>query len=114
MARKLLLSLVLLSGCSKGPEADVQYIGQARSAAAEWALINQKAAQGQLNRTYVASMHHWLRDDIQTSLDSLTERKAPYAAEMAALLREPDDAAPDQLRAHADRLKGIEDQIESA
>jgi hypothetical protein len=114
MTRKLLLLILLLSGCSKGADADVQYIGQARSAAAEWALINQKAAAGQLNRAYVTSMHQWLREAVQTSLDSVTERNSPYGREMAALVHEPDDAAPAQLRAHADRLKQIEDQIESA
>jgi len=114
MARRLLLLLVLLSGCSKGPQADLQYIGQARSAAAEWALINQKAAAGQLNRTYVNSMHHWLRDAIRTSSDSVTERNSAYAREMDLLLKLPDDAQPQQLRDHAARLKKIEDSLESA
>jgi len=31
-----------------------------------------------------------------------------------ALLRQPDDAAPEELRAHADKLKQIEDNLESA
>jgi hypothetical protein len=33
---------------------------------------------------------------------------------MKALAAEPADASPSTLRAHADRLKQIEDQLESA
>ena len=49
-------SLLLLAACSKGPEADLQYIKQARSLAAEWALVNEQAEQGKLTAPYVASM----------------------------------------------------------
>lgn len=88
MARKLLLLALLLAGCSKGAEADLQYIGEARSAAAEWALINEQANEGKLNATYVASMHEWLREDIHASLKGLSQPDAPYAREMAALLQQ--------------------------
>ena len=37
---------LLVAACSKGPEADLQYIKQARSVAAEWALVNELAVQG--------------------------------------------------------------------
>ena len=89
--RRVLLFALLLAGCSKGPEADLQYIKQARSLAAEWALVNDRAAQGKLTSTYVSSMH-----------------------KIKALLDQPDDAAPDELQAHAGKLKQIEDQLESA
>ena len=46
--RRALLLLLLLAGCSNGPEADLQYIKQARSAGAEWALVNEQASQGKL------------------------------------------------------------------
>ena len=64
--------------------------------------------------TYVVSMHKWLRDELQTSLTSLTEPDSPYGDEMAALLQQPDDAAPQDLRARSDALKKIEDDLESA
>ena len=48
MARRLLLLLLLTAGCSKGPQADLPYISEARSLAAEWALVNEQAAQGKL------------------------------------------------------------------
>jgi hypothetical protein len=112
--RWVILLAFILAACSKGPEADLQYIKQARSAAAEWALVNQEAAEGKVTRTYVASMHQWLRDEVQTSLTSLTEPDSPYGDEIAALLQQPDDAAPQNLRARSEALKKIEDSLESA
>ena len=46
---------LFLAGCSKGPEADLQYIERARSLAAEWAMVNEQAAKGRLTGTYVGS-----------------------------------------------------------
>jgi hypothetical protein len=112
--RWLILFALMLAACSKGPEADLQYIKQARSAAAEWALVNEQAQQGTVTGTYAASMHKWLRDEVHTSLTSLTEPDSPYGDEIAALLQQPDDAAPQALRARSDNLKKIEDSLESA
>ena len=115
MARLLLCSLaVLVAACSKGPDADLQYIKQARSVAAEWALVNEQAGKGALTATYVASMHEWLRDQLQTSSQSLTRPDSRYGEEIRALLQQPDDAAPEELRAHVDKLKQVEDSLESA
>ena len=114
MRRKSLLLLLFLAGCSKGPEADLQYIKQARSAGAEWALVNEQASHGKLTGIYVANMRKWLRQDLQSSLTALTQPDSRYALEIHALLQQPDDAAPEELRAHADKLKQIEDQLESA
>ena len=114
MLRRSSLLLLLLAGCSKGAEADLQYIGQARSLGAEWALVNEQSNKGQLTPTYVRSMHKWLRDNLQTAASSLAQPDSRYGAEIRTLLAEPDDAAPDELRAHAARLKQIEDSLESA
>ena len=114
MLRRSFLALCLLAGCSQGPEADLQYIKQARSAAAEWALVNEQASQGKLTATYVASMHRWLRDEIRSASAALSQPESPYGAEIGALLKQPDDASPQSLRAHSDSLKRIEDQLESA
>ena len=113
MRWSLLLAL-LLSACSKGPQADLPYIGEARSLAAEWALVNDQAAKGQLNATYVSTMRAKLREQLQTAASSLTQPNSPYGVEIQMLLREPDNAAPPVLRAHADELKRQEDQLESA
>lgn len=106
--------LALLAGCSEGPEADLQYIKQARSLGAEWALVNEQARDGKLTDTYVSSMRAWLREQLGTSSNALTRADSPYAREIHALLQQPDDAAPEKLRGHADKLKQIEDQLESA
>jgi hypothetical protein len=114
MLRKSLLVALLLAGCSKGPQADLQYIKQARSLGSEWALINEQARQGKLTRVYVSSMHQWLRQQLQTSSSALSVPNARYAIEIHALLQQPDDAPPQELRARCAVLKQIEDQLESA
>jgi hypothetical protein len=106
--------LLLLAGCSKGPNADLQYIKQARSLAAEWAVINQQANAGRLTGIYVDSMHYWLHDGLRTAFASLAQPDSRYGKEMQALLAEPQNAAPQELRSHADALKKIEDKLESA
>jgi len=106
--------LLALAACSKGPQADLQYIKQARSAGAEWALVNEQANAGKVAATYAGSMHQWLRQQIQTASSDLTAPDSRYAIEIQALLAQPDDAAPEELRAHVDKLKQIEDGLESA
>jgi len=106
--------LLALAACSKGPQADLQYIKQARSAGAEWALVNEQARAGKLTPTYVASMHEWLRQQIQSASAALTVRDSRYAAEIQALLSQPDDARAEELRAHSEKLKQIEGSLESA
>jgi hypothetical protein len=110
----MLLLLLGLASCSKGPETDLQYFGDARSLAAEWALVNEQAGAGKLNPTYVGSMHQWIRQQIETDSSSLTQPDSDYAAEIASLLKQPDNASPDALRSHADKLKHVEDSLESA
>jgi hypothetical protein len=115
MRAKPLFLLLLLGGCvSAPPQADLQYVKQARSLAAEWALLNEQAAEGRLIPPYVAAMREWLRDGLETTSTSLTEPDSAYGGEIRALLDEPANAAPVELRAHVERLKQIEDELESA
>ena len=111
---RFLLLLLLLAGCSRGPQADLQYISEARSCAAEWALVNQEAAEGKLTDAYVETMRNALRQQIETAKAALTVPDSDYAGEMGALLATPGDAPPSQLRSHVDRLRQIEDSLESA
>jgi hypothetical protein len=105
---------LLLWGCSKGPEADLPSIGEARSLGAEWALVNEQAAKGHLTSAYITTMHKKLREQLQSAASALTQPDSTYGKEIAALLQQPDDAAPATLRAHSDKLKQIEDSLESA
>jgi hypothetical protein len=112
--RKPLLLLLLLVACSKGPQADLPAISAARSLGAEWALVNQEASRGHLTAAYVKTMRQQLREQLQTNASSLTSSDTPYAREIQALLAEPDDAPPQELRAHSGKLRQIEDGLESA
>jgi len=112
--RWLLLFAFTLAACAKGPDADLPAIGSARSLGAEWALVNEQAAQGHLTPAYVQSMRKQLRQQLQTEASSLTRPDSGYGQEIRALLAEPDAATPGELRGHADKLKQIEDSLESA
>ena len=114
MVRTVIAILILLAGCSKAPESDLQYIKRARSLAAEWALVNQQASVGKLTPTYVRSMHRWAHDGLETAASSLSEPDSRYGAEIRALLAQPEDADPAAIRAHSQMLKQIEDSLESA
>jgi hypothetical protein len=114
MSRKPLLLALLLASCSRGPDADLASIGEARSLTAEWALVNEQALRSQLNATYVDTMRKQLREQLQTTASSLTQPNSLYGREIGAALAERDNASPEALRAHADRLKQVEDSLESA
>ncbi|HEX8839150.1 MAG TPA: hypothetical protein VF750_01620 [Sphingomicrobium sp.] len=104
----------LLWGCSKGPDADLALIGEARSLGAEWALVNEQAQKKQLTPIYTETMRKKLREQLQSMQSSLTQPASEYSREINALLQERDDAAPGALRAHVEKLKQIEDKLESA
>jgi len=117
MSRQPLFPFTLLAlsvGCARAPDADLQYIKQARSIAAEWALVNEQGHAGQLTGTYVAAMHDWLHDGLLTASTSLSQPNSRYGVEIRALLAAPPDAPPAMLRSHGEVLKQIEDTLESA
>jgi Tfp pilus assembly protein PilP len=111
--RWLSLLLLLLAACSKGADADLASIGEARSLTAEWALVNEQAADGKVTHTYADTMREQLRDQLQSTSSALTQPNSRYGNEIGAVLRLPDDAAPPLLRLHAATLKQIEDHLES-
>ena len=112
--RWTLLIALTLAACSKGPEADLPTIGEARSLGAEWALVNEQAAAGKVTQTYARTMRARLREQLQTDLGSLIEPKSEYGNEIRAIIALSDEASPAVLRAHASALKRIEDHLESA
>lgn len=81
---------------------------------AEWALVNEQAAAGHLTGTYVRTMRQTFRQQLQSSAKSLSQPQSAYGHEIQAVLREPDNAAPQQLRTYSSKLKQIEDSLESA
>ena len=111
---KRLTMVLLLSGCAQGAQQDLPYIKQARSAAAEWALVNDQAGRDKLTRPYVQGMREAAREELKTAASSLSDPGSPQGREIGALLAEPADAPADRLRAHVDRLKRLEDSLESA
>jgi hypothetical protein len=114
MVRRSFLLPLLIAGCSKGPQADLPAIGEARSLAAEWALVNEQASSGQLNATYTRTMREQLRHQLETNASALTRPDSRYGEEIHILLAQPEDAPADELSAHAAVLKQIEDGLESA
>lgn len=112
--RRLLLILFLVTGCSKGPETDLPSIAEARSLAAEWALVNQLALEGKLTRSFTQTMRANVREELKSAASSLTEPRSAYGAEIEELLKQPDDAPPARIRTSAARLKQIEAELESA
>jgi hypothetical protein len=112
--RWMLLLTLLLAACSKGAEADLPYISQARSLGAEWALVNEQASQDKLTPTYIKTMRDSVREQLQTAAKALTQPDSRYGIEIRTLLAEPDNAPPEELRSHADKLRQIEDSLESA
>ena len=114
MRHCLLLLLALTAACSKGPQADLQYIAEARSLGAEWALVNSEAEKGNVTDAYLAAMRSSLQQQAKSAASAVTQPDTDYAREMQALAQEPADAAPATLHAHSDALKRIEDSLESA
>jgi hypothetical protein len=110
--KRLVLLCLVLSGCAQGAQKDLPSIAQARSLAAEWALVNEQAIEGKLTATYIKTMRASVREQLTTISRSLSE---PLAATIVNdLVTQPDDATPQQLRASAEQLKRVESQLESA
>ncbi len=110
--KRLVLFCVALSGCAQGAQKDLPSIAEARSLAAEWALVNEQASKGKITRTYAKTMRASAREQLSTISNSLTNPTA--AAIVDDLITQPDDAPSEELRVSVVKLKEIEDQLESA
>lgn len=114
MTIRLLLLILLLGGCAKGAEKDLPAISEARSLAAEWAKVNALAAEGRVNGTYVAAMHQQLHQQLQSAAAMLMNPDSDYGKEIQGLVEAAADTPAAELQAHSDKLKQIEDSLESA
>lgn len=110
--KRLVLLCVVLGGCAQGPQKDLPSIAEARSLAAEWALIDEQASQGRITATYTKTMRASVRQQLATVSASLTNPDA--SSIVKDLVTRPDDAPADELRSSVEQLKRIEDQLESA
>lgn len=114
-ARALTAILIICgAGCSRPPQSDLPSIAQARSVAAEWALVNALDAEHRLTPAYVRSMHLAFDQTLAGAIAQLSRPDSPYGIQMKNLRAERPDTAPDRLRLYSSRLKRIEDQLESA
>ena len=77
-------------------------------------MVNDQAALGHATETYTRTMRQSLREQLKTASGYLAEPNSSYGQEIRMLLAEPDDAPPRELRAHAAKLKQIEDSLDSA
>ena len=111
MRRLSILLPIFLAGCAQGAAKDLPYVKQARSVAAEWAMVNEQAAKGKLTDHYVKSMHGKVRQQLGTAASSMSN--PAYAAIVKRIVALPDDADPARLRAGSEALKQIETQLES-
>ena len=99
----------------KGPRPTCQYISEARSLGAEWALVNEQAGKGQVTPTYAHSMHQWLREQPPDGIVRADPaRLALRRRDSQRCLQSPTMPLRPSCAPTPTRLKQIEDSLESA
>jgi hypothetical protein len=111
----LTAAALLLLGCAGSGDSrkDLVTIKEARSLAAEWALVNRLAASGRLRPAYVRTMREEAIGQLETALASLADKEGEGAREIGALAHMPPDTSAGLLYAHARRLQALEDRLEA-
>jgi hypothetical protein len=109
----LAAALLLLGACSGGESKDLPTIREARSLAAEWALVNHQAESGRLRPAYVRAMREEAIAQLESALGGMTAKDGAAASEISVLTRLAPDAPAGLLYAHARRLKAVEDGLEA-
>jgi hypothetical protein len=106
------LSIALaLAACASQSDKQLIAVKSARSVIAEWALVEQQAAKGRAQTTYIEQMRQMARDELKTDATALSQR--PGAAALLERLR---TGSPDAqtLNSAGDALKPLEDSLEAA
>jgi hypothetical protein len=103
--------LVLILAACDAASSDYPTVIEARSAAAEWAKVNQLATQHRVTATYTRTMREEARRQLSKAAASLSDPGSPQASEVRALIALPDDASSEELSAHVDALQKIEDRL---
>ena len=104
MLRYLLPIALLVAGCSKGGHADLPYIGEARSLAAEWALVNDEMARAISPAIMSPPCATAFASELKTTATSLTGRTRLMAARSRRFCAARRCRAR-SLRARSDKLK---------
>jgi len=111
-ARLLPFALMMaLCSCSSRADKQLEAVKSARSVIAEWALVEEQAAAGRAQSTYVGQMRELAKDQLKTAEQELSQQ--PDAASLIDSLRShaPDAAA---LKRAAGALKPLENSLETA
>jgi hypothetical protein len=108
-ARHALPLLALLSACSSQKDKQLEAVESARSVVSEWALVEEQAAQGRAQATYVGQMREMARDELKTAEAALSEQ--PGATRLLEGLRAGSPNAATLKQAN-ETLKPLEDRLE--
>jgi hypothetical protein len=105
----LLLIAAALAACSSQSDRQLQAVKSARSVIAEWALVEEQAAEGRTQPVYVEQMRQLAKQQLGTDRTGLAGR--PNAAELLDKLR---TGSPDAgtLKAAGSALEPLEKQLE--
>ena len=101
--RAFAVLFVMLAGCDAA-SSEYPAVMEARSAAAEWAKVNELAADGRVTATYARTMREEARSQLTKAASSFSDPSSPQASEVRALIALPDDASPGALGRHVDAL----------
>jgi hypothetical protein len=105
--RPVILALIAVtSGCASPAERELEAVKAARSALAEWALVESRAASGSTPANYADEMRKAAGDQLAAARTTLRERHPEAASRLAIPSDEPADAV--KLRQLGDSLGPLE------
>jgi hypothetical protein len=110
MKAGILLACLLLAACDPAP-SELTTIKEARSSAAEWAKVNELAAQHKVTATYAATMRDEARSQLTKAAAALPSSQSEVAQIIERVLALPPDAPATALAEHAAKLKQLEDRL---
>jgi len=104
-----LVLVAALAACSSQADRQLEAVKSARSVLTEWALVEEQAAQGRAQSTYVEQMRQLARDELKTDARELAQQP-----EAAQLLQHLQSGSPDAAALHrADSaLEPLEKRLE--
>jgi len=107
----LIASVIALAACSSQADKQLEAVKSARSVLAEWALVEQQAAEGRAPATYAEQMRKIARDELKTAATGLAQQ--PEAAKLLQGLQSGSPGA-DRLKQADAALEPLENRLEAA